>query len=65
MYDYDYRPESEESRLSNLNLAFRYIAELGDVEHSTRPMELLKGDLKSVLRILFALFKKYKKRKEE
>ena len=58
LYDYHLIPETDEEKLFNLKLAFKYIDEV-KVEHRARPSEILTGDLKSVLRLVYALFEKY------
>ncbi len=56
---YETSPSSIESRLSNVSLAFEFLTESG-IRPRNRPSEVVKGDLKAVLRIIYCLFVKYK-----
>lgn len=48
-------------KLHNVNLAFQLMEDAGiSIRERTRPENIVNGDLKSVLRVLYALFSRYK-----
>jgi len=59
-YEYKQNPESKEDMIENVNLAFRFIQEDGLPPPLNRPGEVVRGDLKAIIRIIYSLFVKYK-----
>lgn len=50
-------------KLHNVNLAFDLIKEANiKISHRVKPEHIVNGDLKAVLRVLYAIFQQYKKR---
>ena len=58
LYEYFQRPTSFEEKLHNVNLALDFIDEL-DVKRRNQPSEIVRGDLKATMRIIYILFVKY------
>jgi hypothetical protein len=44
-----------------VKLVFEFLSDFGGFPSRNRPADLVRGDLKAILRILFGLFVKYKK----
>ena len=58
LYEYFQQPTSFEEKLHNVNLALDFIDEL-DVKRRNQPSEIVRGDLKATMRIIYILFVKY------
>ena len=59
-FTYKHQPESTEDRMINVSLAFKLMEEAGLPKPRNRPSEVVHGDLRSVLRVVYSLFIKYK-----
>jgi len=53
-------PQTFEERLHNVNAAFELMMDAGLGQPKSRPEDIVNKDLKSTLRVLYALFTKYK-----
>ena len=60
LYTFHLKPETDEERLHNVNHAFKLMEEAGLPPPRNRPYEVVHKDLKSILRIVYSLFIKYK-----
>ena len=64
LYKYDRNPSSHEAKMSNVNLAFEFLTSSG-IKVKNRPAEVVRGDLKAILRILYCIFVKFKGKPNE
>ena len=55
LYEYFPRPGKYEEKIHNVNLAFRFLDEL-EVPRRNQPSDVVRGDLKAIMRIIYALF---------
>ena len=60
LYTYKHQPETTEDKMMNVSLAFKLMEEAGLPKPRNRPSEVIHSDLKSVLRVVYSLFIKYK-----
>jgi len=60
LYCFSPTPTTMEQRINNVQLAFGLMKEAGVPSFSTRPEDVVNGDLKSILRVLYILFSTYK-----
>lgn len=60
LYSFNMTPESFEARVKNINLAFGMMKDLNIDIKETRPEDIANLDLKSTLRITYALYNRYK-----
>lgn len=60
LYSFNMTPESFEARVKNINLAFTMMKDLNIDIKDTRPEDIANLDLKSTLRITYALYNRYK-----
>ncbi|CAD5218964.1 unnamed protein product [Bursaphelenchus okinawaensis] len=60
LYKFSLQVTSHEEKLKNVNFAFFLMEDSGIQKPKTRPHDIVNGDLKSTLRVLHALFTKYK-----
>ena len=60
LYALNMTPKTFEERVKNLNLAFNIMRDLDIDVRSTRPEDIANLDLKSTLRITYAIYTKYK-----
>ena len=58
LYEYFPNPTTFEEKLHNVHLALEFIDEL-DVKRRNQPSEIIRGDLKATMRIVYILFVKY------
>ena len=64
LYFYHTNPKNDEEKLQNIKLAFDYIDETGldwKIKGEARPTDILKGDQKTIWRILLTLHAHYTK----
>ncbi|XP_044137022.1 gamma-parvin [Bufo gargarizans] len=54
-------PESHNDKLHNVSLALDLLTEGGILQNPVEPIEIVNGDLKPTLRVLYSLFLKHKK----
>ncbi|XP_040295094.1 gamma-parvin [Bufo bufo] len=54
-------PESHNDKLHNVSLALDLLTESGILQNPVEPIEIVNGDLKPTLRVLYSLFLKHKK----
>ncbi|XP_077122720.1 gamma-parvin isoform X1 [Ranitomeya variabilis] len=54
-------PTTQEDKLHNVSLALDLLADEGTLENPVDPTEIVNGDLKPTLRVLYSLFLKHKK----
>ncbi|XP_075715937.1 gamma-parvin [Rhinoderma darwinii] len=54
-------PASHENKIQNVSLAMDLLTNGGILENAVNPTEIVNGDLKSTLRVLYSLFLKHKK----
>ncbi|XP_056373405.1 gamma-parvin [Hyla sarda] len=54
-------PQSQEDKLHNVSLALDFLLDGGVLQNPVDPAEIVNGDLKTTLRVLYSLFLKYKK----
>ncbi|XP_069824218.1 gamma-parvin [Dendropsophus ebraccatus] len=54
-------PQTEEDKLHNVSLALDFLSDGGVLQNSVDPAEIVNGDLKTTLRVLYSLFLKHKK----
>ncbi|KAM4039450.1 gamma-parvin isoform 2-T2 [Anomaloglossus baeobatrachus] len=54
-------PTSEEDKLHNISLALDLLVDEGTLQTTVDPAEIVNGDIKSTLRVLYSLFLKHKK----
>ena len=59
-YNFHLHPTTKEERLENINYAFKLIEEIGLPAPRNRPNDVMAKDLKSILRVVYSLFIKYK-----
>ena len=59
-FTYKLHPETTEDKMINVSLAFKLMEEAGLPKPRNRPSEVIHSDLKSVLRVVYSLFIKYK-----
>ena len=57
---YSMTPQSEEEKVNNVKLGMELIQDAGLQKPRVKPAEIVNGDLKSTLRVLYTLFTKYK-----
>ncbi len=55
LYEYFPKPEKYEDKLHNVSLAFRFLDEM-EVPRRNQPADVVRGDLKAIMRIIYALF---------
>uniref|UniRef100_A0A914KIP3 Calponin-homology (CH) domain-containing protein n=1 Tax=Meloidogyne incognita TaxID=6306 RepID=A0A914KIP3_MELIC len=60
LYKFNLQVNNNEEKLKNVQFAFFLMEEAGMQKPKCRPADIVNGDLKSTLRILHALFTKYK-----
>ena len=60
LYSFNMTPESFEERVKNITLAFNMMKDLNIDIKDTRPEDIANLDLKSTLRITYALYNRYK-----
>lgn len=60
LYKFSLQATGHEERLKNVNFAYFLMDEAEIQRPKTRPHDIVNGDLKSTLRVLHALFTKYK-----
>ncbi|VDL62230.1 unnamed protein product [Hymenolepis diminuta] len=62
LHRYHLTPRTDEQKLANLQLVIQLMQEMEGIEpgSSTRPDDILRHDLKSILRFLYALYMRYK-----
>merc|ERR1711970_254007 len=60
LYSFNMTPESFEDRVKNITLAFNMMKDLNIDIKDTRPEDIANLDLKSTLRITYALYNRYK-----
>jgi hypothetical protein len=65
LYEYHPKPGSPDESLANVKLAFDFLADLGGLPSRNRPADIVRGDLKAVLRIIFTLFVRHKQQQQE
>ena len=58
LYEYFSTPQTFEEKLHNVNLALHFMDEL-DVKRRNQPSEIIRGDLKATMRIIYILFVKH------
>lgn len=61
LYQFNMKPQTTEEKMSNVLFAFKMIEEAGLPKPRNRPSEIVHRDLKSILRLVYSLFIKYKK----
>jgi len=57
---YSMTPQSEDEKVTNVKLAMELIQDAGLQKPRVKPVDIVNGDLKSTLRVLYTLFTKYK-----
>ena len=60
LYEYHYQPTRPEECLANVTLAFDYLMNMGGIQLRNPPQEVVRGDLKAIMRILYGLLVKFK-----
>ena len=62
LHKYHIMPRTNEQKLANLQLVLQLLQEVEGIEPGagTRPDDLLRRDLKAILRFLYALHSRYK-----
>ena len=60
LFTYKQKPETTEDKMNNVSLAFKLMEEAGLPRPRNRPSEVVHRDVKSVLRVVYSLFIKYK-----
>lgn len=60
LYQFHYNPVGFDEKLDNMKLVFRLLEDCGLPQKRTKPEDLVHMDLKSTLRVLYAIFGKYK-----
>ena len=64
LYYYHINPKSDDEKLSNIRLAFQYLEETGmdwNNHREARPGDILRGDQKTLRKILLALLARHNK----
>jgi parvin len=59
-YIYYPSPDTEEQKVHNVLRAFQLMEDADISTKRVKPEDVVKGDLKSILRVLYLLFSKYK-----
>ena len=60
LFTYKQQPETTEEKMTNVSLAFKLMEDAGLPRPRNRPSEVVHCDLKSVLRVVYSLFIRYK-----
>ena len=63
LYEYFKKPETEEEKIHNVTLAYEFLEEM-EIPTRNQPSEIVNGDSKAILRIVYCLFVKYHGNKE-
>ena len=63
MYEYFKKPETNEEKIHNVKLAYEFLEEM-EIPTRNQPSEIVNGDSKAILRIVYCLFVKYHGNKE-
>lgn len=58
LFEYFQAPKSEDEKLHNVNLAFEFLDEMG-ITRRNQPADIVRGDLRATMRIIYCLFIKY------
>jgi len=53
-------PQNDDEKVTNVKLAMELVQDAGLQKPRIKPVDIVKGDLKSTLRVLYTLFTKYK-----
>ena len=60
LYEFHLNPESFDEKLHNVSFAFGLLEDAGLPKMKPRPEDIVNGDLKSILRVVYSLFLRYK-----
>lgn len=60
LYDFYLTPQDFDQKVHNVSFAFDLMQDIGLAKPKARPEDIVNGDLKSTLRVLYNLFTKYK-----
>jgi len=60
LYEFHLTPESFEEKVHNVSFAFQLMYDAGLPKMKPRPEDIVNGDLKSILRVIYSLFLRYK-----
>ena len=58
LYEYHQTPTTYEEKLHNVNLAFNFLEEM-DIKRHNQPSEIVRGELRALMKIIYALFMKF------
>lgn len=64
LYEYFQTPNTYEEKLHNAKLAFDFLDEM-NVPRRNQPSQIVRGDLKATMRIIYCLFVKVNDNKPE
>jgi parvin len=57
---YHYNPTTVDNKIDNVRLAFKLMSSCGLDQTKVNPQDVVERDLKSILRVLYSIFQKYK-----
>ena len=60
LYEFHLTPESFDEKVQNVSFAFQLMEDAGMPKMKPRPEDIVNGDLKSILRVIYSLFLRYK-----
>ena len=60
LYEFHLTPESFDEKVHNVSFAFQLMEDAGMPKMKPRPEDIVNGDLKSILRVIYSLFLRYK-----